>query len=278
MTDYLFEPVRHVDQVEPPRNGFRQPKVAGKWMYSPSSYDAVSDKSSLIPWSQERAAEVFSTNSEASDALRMIGDLESPEGRKQLRALVKKAMEGSKATQGRDRGSLIHLGIEHVNRGGSLDDLTTPFVRQAAETYLRMLEKYGLIPRLAEIFLASEELGVAGTADAIMTSANSPSILVDYKSGRAGSEAWAAVSWATQCSLYVNSLPYCHEKGFLSWESCGVEPPRTDIAIVMHIPSDGAEAKLHTVDCVRGLELVALSRQVKDARKWKGLATTIGGL
>jgi hypothetical protein len=51
--------------------------------------------------------------------------------------------------------------------------------------------------------------------------------------------------------------------------------PRTDVGLIMHVPSGGDTAQLYAVDLVQGIELARLARDVQDWRSRKGLVVPV---
>lgn len=265
--------MRHVEQTVPPRDRFGRPLIDGV-AYRRASGLAVDDKSGLIRWAAGMAALGTARSDTIRNSLLTLDD-SNPEWKKELYRLGEAAKEHAGGSRAAADGTSIHRATEMADHGHDITHLPAQ-LRDAVAAYRRLLDDHQLIPLAAEVFVACPALETAGTLDRLVLRADGSVCVLDLKTGSADSAKYAGLSWATQIAVYAHSDPYCHERGWLTWEAVGLMEPDGVVGLVAHVPQDNpAAARLLAVDLDAGWAAAKTAVEVHRQRKHKYL-TPVG--
>lgn len=249
---------------EPPRDRWQRPVIEGTSYRRPSTMSkALEDLNNIIDW-KARTVAVGMALDESLD-LREMALTHSAE-RRAMDDVVERAVTRAQPSAA-DRGTALHAAIAAVNRGNPLPRL--PRVMTASiDAYRReVFDAWGLVPVAAEVFLASEDLLVAGTADVILYDPEDGTLTVgDIKTGAKSWERKFPGPVSIQMACYAAGRLWCPEEG---WGP--VLPLRRDVGLLLSVPVDGAECHVDTIDLKHGLAGLGLAEDVRTWRSHKPL-------
>jgi hypothetical protein len=229
---------------------------------------ALSDVSGLTRWQLRMAMKGTVLNWRAFDQ-RMDGatnDLAigDPEDNRYLDMLIAKGHDAAGGNLAAFKGTAIHALTEWVDEGEEFEEDAEgyadymPFVReyQTLTTGLEMLD--------VETFCVQDDVQVAGTFDRLVRLHDGRVVIGDLKTGKTTNES----PWETtvQIATYANSKRYDPETG----ERSEIHPDldRTK-GLLIHVPSNGAQAGLYLLDIEQGWEAAMLAVKVREWRKAK---------
>ncbi len=191
-----------------------------------------------------------------------------PERRGEWTQISEEALAAAGGSTGRTLGTALHQASERADRGEDLTNLPKE-VRDDAGAYLKTLENYDLVPITSELFVANQELRCAGSMDRLVTHRPSGRVAVlDLKTSKnEKTHDYQKLAWSIQLSVYANSVPYCDDQGFLTWESVGIDEPQQESGLVFHLIPGTGKVRVHKIDLAKGYEYAKLAVAVKEARK-----------
>ncbi len=262
--------MKRVSLVPPDRHkGNGQPKIDGKFYTRASSLAKfLEDQGGLITW-QAKMAMMGVARSDELRALAATTD----ESSREWYDLVKRASELGGATSGRDIGTVIHTATEAIDLGEDASNVPDD-IRRDAEAYRDACRDAGLEPIAGEIFVVNDEFGTAGSFDRLVMCPDGRTRILDVKTVKSTKTAadaakWTGLAWSVQTAVYQSAVPFCAERGRLTWDDIGVPGPADDAAIVVVVPRGTGTASLVDVDLSLGRQLAGLACHVRDARKLK---------
>jgi len=233
-----------------------------------------------------------------------IPDTASSESKSLLKEITNDALDFADSRAAADVGTALHALTERVDLGRPIPDLEDD--QAAIDAYIGAT-RGSFTFHGTEQFVVCDQFQVAGTFDRIaaplgdMTTQDGTLIpagsrlVWDLKTS--GSSKFFGIKFAAQLAAYANGVRY------RGWNTIGddVDPrtlspaeklaasrgerlqwpdgiaPRTDWALILHVPQGGPErkgdppAQLYWVDLTRGLELLALATLIRGWRARKDL-------
>lgn len=188
-----------------------------------------------------------------------------------LSAVAGKALHLAGEKLAADVGTALHTAWEHACLGNKARP-PAPYdadVKAVSDLMLAVDNIY--VPgNWVERILLTPELGVAGTADNIIT-IDGINYIADLKTG----------SGADRLSYAVQLAIYAHATHMWRLDGTGYEPMpivSQDTAYIIHMPAGTGTAQLVAVDIATGWELAQLCGHVREARKNKCLFTNVTDL
>lgn len=221
--------------------------------------ELLPDKYQLERWSERMVAKGVASDVDLADIIRV---LDPEKDKRKLDEKVKEAKAAAKSTRKADIGTLIHRLTE-------LEDTGQP-VPPGFEHYAAHLDSYrqataSLRTVAAELFVVNDELGCAGTADRIVidpAALGGPKLRIgDLKTGRWAAE-YGGLAVAVQLAIYAGGVLYDPE----TRTRTALPPIDRETALLIHLPADTAECRVHEVDIEAGLRWAKLALDVVKAR------------
>ena len=252
------------DPFEPERDRWGRPLIDGVPFTRASTLaKALDDQSGLIGWKARQVAVGLARSPDlVALAATAAGD------RRRLDDVVERATDRAGAGAGRDLGTAIHQATELLDRGHDTAGLPAELLRDAI-AYRDALQRAGLTPAAAELFLVNRDLQAAGSADRILLDRDGRAIVGDLKTGSSEDPAYAirysALAWATQIATYATSVPFT-AAGEQTWESLGLPTPDASIGFVFYIPRGSGTCHLIEIDLDAGLAAAQLAVEVRRFR------------
>jgi hypothetical protein len=190
-----------------------------------------------------------------------------PDDDKKILEIAQQAMEAARAGVAANTGTAIHRMTEFVDRGQwpvGIDEDTETMLH----AYVDAMERYRARHIAAEIFVANDELRVAGTFDriSIFPSLGDKPVVADLKTGR----------WDALYPHYVAIQLACYSRGQVyipTGESTGNrgldmrQVVNQDKAVMIHIPQTGPEAlrcRLYEIDIAAGWRWAVTAAGVRE--------------
>ena len=258
--------MEHYNLVAPPRSRWGTPQVDGSWKWTrPSTLaKACDDTSNLIDWKARTCAKGIVSQ----EHLIAAASAASIDDKGAWRDILEQGLTASGGTKGRTMGTAVHTATEEADYGRDISHLPEG-VFNDVQAYRSQMRQRNFEPLAAELFVVNDELKAAGSFDRLILHPPSErAAILDLKtSSNPSSAKWSAVSWAIQLAVYANSVPYCHERGRLSWGDLGLPTPNTDYGVIAHIVPGSSRCKFLKVDLKAGLEYARLATEVREARK-----------
>lgn len=199
-------------------------------------------------------------------------------GRREFdKSIVKPAQEAAGASGAANMGTALHSFAEKSDRGELVPQLG-PY-QGSLDAYRSLTTGWRWVG--IECRLISDRFRMAGKADrlgsppgfmvapdgAIITPDDV--LVIDLKTS--SSDRYFGVKFAVQLCVYAYGEFY--DLATFARTPTGA---RTDWALVVHVPTGGSSGALYWVDLKRGVELVALAREVLDAQGERDLVTQVG--
>lgn len=196
--------------------------------------------------------------------------------KKELDRLAEAAMEevasGAKASIGTSAHHIYEL-IDMGRDPGHVPSMLTADVKAYRTLTEPLLEMVSI-----ERFVVHDTLKVAGTLDRAAR-LRRPVVTPDGTIIEAGQVvigdvktsqdmSWAGCKFAVQCFCYAEGTPYDTRTG--QREDWGHEPPRTDWALIIHVPSTQGAARFHWVNLDKSRTAAQHAFQVHEWRNVKG--------
>jgi hypothetical protein len=193
-----------------------------------------------------------------------------------LGELAQRALSVADADAAARIGTAYHAMTERIDAGEPIPDVGGED-RYALEAYAELAGAFTM--HAMEQFVACDEVETAGTFDrlvspkGVMTAPDGTRITPDDRLiddlKTSSSAKFFGLKFAVQLAVYANGEPYRHPGVRPGWPD-GIAP-RTDWALIMHVPSGGSSAMPHWVDLRAGWEAARLACTVRDWRKRRDL-------
>lgn len=263
----------------------------------------LEDQSNIGEWKKRVVAFGLARRRDLILAAASVPSWEGPQNKKQLSEIAEQAMQAAEANAAATIGTALHALTDRLDRGEPIPDVGDD--QRALDAYAQLMR--GFRVHAIELFLACDELEVAGTTDRVlsprevMTAPDGTRITPDDRlisdTKTAATSDFFGIKFAVQLGGgYANGEPYIGGEDLeirAAQEAAGINPytmkamlervrgerpgwpdgiaPRTDWGWIVHVPSGGSTATLHWVNLTLGWELAKLAVQVREWRKRKDL-------
>lgn len=248
--------------------------------------DAIEDRSSLERW-QKRMVLIGATRD--PDGVRLAGNLDPANDKKQLNSLADRLVEAAGAHDKRNKGSHLHYLSECVDRGEPLPNvlkrpgrpsvLVTEQDRQDMAGY--MLATMDLEMVQVEQLVVVDDMLVAGTPDRVSRydgpgpgrSPGAPEYAPDSISGslivdlKTGNKAYGALKRAMQLALYSRGQSY----DWRTQERTPLPDVNQDWGLIVHLLPGGGSTVVEWIDLRIGWQAVKVARQVRELRRVRSI-------
>lgn len=182
-----------------------------------------------------------------------------PDDTKALNLLVTQAKEAAGSSTAATTGTALHQITEQIDTGR----ITEPpeIFAQHVNLYRQALTAGGIeiLPEHVERFVVNTTLGVAGTADRIV-SYNNKYVVADLKTGKHLN--WDEISIQLACYAYADLWYDTRNKQ--AFDPL-IEVDRT-VGIVIHLPAAKEQCNLYFLDLEQGIESAKLAHKVRGWR------------
>jgi len=181
--------------------------------------------------------------------------------KKKLDEYIEAAREAAHGNYKANSGTAIHGFIE----GGSAEDAPER-MKPDVQACLDLFTEAGVEVLASEVFVVNDELGAAGSFDALVRWPGYGPCIADVKTGKVDGK---GLQFAVQLAGYANSLVYdLLEDTRAPLESLsGGERVSRSHGVVLHVPLGGGKAVPYRIDLRLGLRAARLATQVRQARK-----------
>lgn len=267
------------------RDQWERPKVAApdglreRGYRRASSYGApLEDNTQLIKWKMREVARGIARRSSLSLAVTraevgLAGEAEERKrAKRELDGICKQALEAVGAGDKASIGTSLHHVCELLDLGrdpGHIPEQWQPDV----DAYRQLTAGFAMVS--VERIVVQDEHRVAGTLDRAVRLTrplitptgqwlDAGEVLIgDVKTAQ--SMDFAGAKFGVQCWVYATGVPY--DPVTKRREEWGHPPPRTDWALIFHVPSGQGEAALYWVDLTDAGAAAEVVRAVYD---WRG--------
>jgi len=267
--------MRKIDQPEVNRDRWGRPVIDGRTFLRPSSLGGMlKDQGGLQKWAAGMTAFGMGRSPD------LVALASTKKSWKDCADIAERAKDRAGAGSGRDTGTAIHEATEALDYGEDVSHLGEKLLADAA-AYVAARESLGMTALAAEVFVANETLGAAGTFDRLCRldrdsdrGAEGDVFITDIKSvtwkpgedlGKAvrTKAKYEALSWGAQLATYAGGWPLG-----ASWEALGAPTgPRRDVGVVWVIPRGSGFCVPVWVDLTLGAVYAELATAVHWARK-----------
>lgn len=277
-----------LDELEPPeRKDFRRvnkgvPLVRNeetgkfeRYRRSSSAGKILDDESQLTDW---KLRTTIVGCAQRPDLMAAVSVLDQEQDKKEIRDIAEDCLVAGKGTQRQITGTAIHAMLDHVDRGD--DWQPAPQFRDAVQSYVDMMNAYGLVPIDIECQCVHDGYRLAGTMDRRYRTTRAMitpdgvvvpigSVFVgDTKTGR--SLEYASGTYACQLAAYVDAMGYDVETN----TRYQFDPPNyTEWALIIHVDADDSRTDVYWIDLTAGREGLALADAVRTWRTRTDLIT-----
>lgn len=239
--------------------------------------DALDDGYNLTQWKRRMVALGLSHRPDLLLRVNSLGPEPSKEAeggnaykrwKKQMDETCDAAVEAAKASASATIGTALHALTERLDRG-----LDVGFVPDAYAGHLKAYEQATAAFTAVHIerFTVHDELQIGGTPDRVFRIDGHPRLIVgDLKTGDV---VFGVLKIAQQLAVYAHSELYNHETGHRT----PLGDVDLDRGLIIALNAKTGQCDLLWVDLRRGWAAVEISRQVRDARNWKGLSWPYDG-
>lgn len=182
-----------------------------------------------------------------------------PEAKKPLKELVYQARTRGGGDQASQIGTAYHEFTEMVDAGEKPEFMPDPFPALIAE-YERCLAAAGIEILETELFVVCDELGLAGSLDALAKLPDGRVVVCDKKSGK--HDANYPLGVTVQTAVYANSVRYDQVAGVREMLHPDLDLSTT---LLLHHPvrTEGSRCVPYLLDAARGWELAKLAERVR---------------
>lgn len=185
---------------------------------------------------------------------------------KQEKSLAGRAKDRARAGAAAQRGTNRHTAWEHRGKTGEL--IGTRAVQVSTVETERLLAEAGLVrvPGLSERVVRNIELNAVGRFDDILLELSSGRLLMsDLKT--------KATPWFSMTAVDIQLAGYARAEHMLTADGRGYEPgPVTAVdqseGVILHVPSDGGQARLERADLESGWRGALLAAEVVRQRSY----------
>lgn len=252
-------------KVEVPRDRWGRPTLGGRTYTRVSTLaKALDDTNALLAWNARQAV-IGLARSHDLVALAATTD---PADRTTLNKIVEQAKERAQSTAGASVGTATHSATELLDRGESLTGIPASIVADA-HAYRDTIDRYGLTPLAAEMFVVCDEIGAAGSFDRLLAGPTRVMIGDLKTSANPDTAKWAGLAWAIQLATYAHAKPWLPDRGVVEWSDLGLPEPDLQRGLVIHIVQGTGQVRLHSVDLTIGWGAARIAETVLGARKMK---------
>lgn len=258
---------------------------AGGFTRATTFAKSISDTFALNQWALRMGGKGLSLR---ADLLMQVAST-SLDDKDKLNKLMEEAKDAAGAKVGANLGTALHAFSEALDRGE--EPVIPPPYRPHMAAYTALMEQYGLEVVEIEKVVLCQTYDIAGTLDRIVrftrdidvelvgggtyTFKKGSLTVVDLKTGRDLSYGWLEIS--IQLAVYAQA-ENIWDKESLTWSPMYPEIDK-NVALVVHLPAtapgETVKATMYAVDVETGWAFADLCKQVRDARKKKGLATAL---
>lgn len=274
----VAEPVS--GQPEPDRDKFGRYLIMGKAHTRATTFAKLGSSTyALGEWNERMLLKGLT---QRPDLLAMAHGLDVKRDRVRMNGLVDDAQTHAGNKVAANIGTAYHAFTEQLDAGLiTLADVPEQW-RERCWEYGDAIRSFGLKTRREWIERTTAvradqvdaPLPVAGTLDRIFQLPNGELAIGDLKTSSNIEYGWAEI--AVQLALYAHGV---NTFGLFDWNTKTWEtldrPVRTDFAVVMHLPADGAGCHLYRVDLIKGWEYAKVSGRVQSRQKDKSLAAPL---
>lgn len=210
------------------------------------------------------------------DLMALATGLDVKRDREQLNQIVDQAKDAAGQKIAANVGTAYHAFTERLDAGQiSLGDVPETY-RARVKEYAEQVRNAGLVSRpewierttAVSADMVSAPLPVGGTLDRIFQLPSGELVIGDLKTGSDLSYGMAEIE--VQLAIYAHGV---NRFGLYDWNTKQWEPldkpVRTDLAIVIHLPADGAGCHLLRIDIERGWRRAQLRGQLQADQKEK---------
>lgn len=263
-------PVPVVDPLRPQAVNGRYPAPRpsdGKrmsWMRVSNLIKKAEDTYHLERWSERNVVAGLVAEPDLYDraqGLDVKGD------KSDLNQIVTEAKEAAGANKASDEGTRLHKSAEIADfADGSLGGVPKNHHTKIA-LYLGALRDYGLtvLPGMIERFTVSERYNVAGTFDRICAWQSYGNVIVDLKTGDSLDLSFPSISAQLEC--YQDGVNQGGVFDGQRYDNRG--RVRTDVALVIHLPSTRDEVNVYRINLAKGREILSACEHLIQVRKIK---------
>jgi hypothetical protein len=251
--------------VEVPRDRWMRPVVEGVTYTRVSTLaKTLDDMNALMDWNARITALGLARSEDLIAAIATT----DPDDKKTLNRIVAQAKERAQSTAKATIGTAVHAATVLVDRGQDLDGLPDK-VKLDARAYRAVLDRHGLTPLAAELFVVCDDVGAAGSFDRLLQGPTKV-VVADVKtSANPDTAKWAGLAWAAQIATYSHGRPWLPGRGLVDWAELDLPEPDLNRGLVIHIVQGLGQVQLYTVDLRIGWAAAQLARKVLDTRKAK---------
>jgi hypothetical protein len=268
--------------TEPPRDYWGRPLVIPPGGEKPIPYtrcttfvDTLDDPFNLTMWKRRMVAIGLSHRPDLLFRVSSLGPEPPKDGddgaayrqwKKQLDETCDAAAEHAKASASATIGTALHALTERIDRGQDVGAVPAEYLPHL-HAYEQATNNFTAVH--IERFTVYDDYRIGGTPDRVLQMDGHSKLLIgDLKSG---SVEYGLLKIAQQLAVYAHSQLYNHQTG----QRAGLGNIDTERGVVIALNAKTGRCDLHWVDLVKGWNAVQISKQVRDARNWRDLATPL---
>ena len=254
---------------EIPRDRWGRPLIDPPNGGKPIPYTRVStlaktldDKTALTDWKCRQTAIGLAARPDLVTKTKAVGD-----DKRALKEVVEEALSAAQSDRAANVGTALHAFTEKIDAGGDPADLVGHTDPLFLDLVAYREATSGLGMEAAELFVVCDELQAAGSFDRLVNVPGHGLMVADVKTGQHEPNYPHGV--AQQIAIYANSTLYTPDQGRIAALSdLGV---RTDIGLLIHLPSESGRCDLYLIDLEHGWALAQTAVAVRQAYKTKPL-------
>ena len=223
---------------------------------------ALDDKTALTQWKCRQTALGLAVRPDLVTKAKAVGD-----DRAALNEVVEEALSAAASDRAANVGTALHAFTERIDEGHDPADL----IPATDPLYLDLVAyreaTRHLTMEAAELFVVCDQLQAAGSFDRLVNIPDVGLVVGDVKTGQHEPNYPHGV--AQQIAIYANSTLYHPKQGRIApLADLGV---RTDIGLLIHLPSEQGRCDLYLIDLEHGWALAQTAAAVRTAYKTKPL-------
>jgi len=186
--------------------------------------------------------------------------------------IVEQLIEHGGGSRAANVGTAIHEVLSQINMGTLDPDNAPTDFRPHVRAWLDAVQAHGFIvdPELVECHLVNDEFRAAGSGDVFLRRADGSLVACDIKTGKKIDP--RPIAYMVQLYLYSSSSRY----DVFSKARQPLGNVDTAVALIAHIPAEGATCTFYEVDLGDARQLTILAAQVKEAEKGGATVRAIG--
>lgn len=218
----------------------------------------LQDNFKLEQWKKRQVILGLTVRNDLFEVAKKLG----PEAKSALDAIASDAMDAAGAHKAAEAGTEMHSITEALDLG---DQVAVPQEWMGyVQIYRTTLDRLGIKTRLAEQFIANDEVKAAGTFDRVFETPDGD-MMGDLKTGK-----WAGTynqATAVQIATYANGSLYDPATGT---HSPLPDTMRKDVGLLIHLPfEDKPECTVYALDLEWGWKMAQTTAWVIEQRKKK---------